>query len=108
MNLGTTWTSSTVGTSFGGHQALRPRPSGSGEDPERDHVDSSTASSNAECCFCSESLDIKSTNALTLVIAAASRTAEANAPTQQLWCHPRCLGDRLAPRVPFLPDAFDD
>jgi len=61
-----------------------------------------------ECCFCSTPVDANEDGSLTFVVAAAGRLHEPDRPTQQMWCHARCLGDRLASRVPFDPAAFDD
>jgi hypothetical protein len=61
-----------------------------------------------ECCFCSTPLDAAEVGSLSLVIAAADRLSESHAPTQQLWCHATCLGERLPSRVPFDPAVFDD
>jgi hypothetical protein len=59
------------------------------------------------CCFCSTPLDPNEAGSLTFVVAAARRLREADKPTQQMWCHAQCLGDRLASRVVFDPAAFD-
>jgi hypothetical protein len=61
-----------------------------------------------ECCFCGTGIDPAEPGSLTFVVAAAARFSEPDAPTQQLWCHAMCLGERLVPRVPFDARAFDD
>ncbi|MEY2432574.1 MAG: hypothetical protein QOC92_2299 [Acidimicrobiaceae bacterium] len=61
-----------------------------------------------ECCFCSVSVEADAPGALTLVVAAVARSNEVDRPTQQLWCHAACLGERLTPSVPFDPLAFDE
>jgi len=61
-----------------------------------------------QCCFCDAAVDPTVAESLTLVVAAASRFADGEGPTQQLWCHARCLADRLSASVPFEATAFDD
>jgi hypothetical protein len=61
-----------------------------------------------ECCFCGTPVDPAVAGSLTFIVAAAERLREADAPTQQLWCHAACLGERLASRVPFDAGGFDD
>jgi hypothetical protein len=61
-----------------------------------------------QCCFCDAAVDPFLSDSLTLVLAGASRVADADAPTQQLWCHAECLSDRLSAAVPFESTAFDD
>jgi len=56
------------------------------------------------CCFCEQNLG--ESDSLTLIVTAADRRTEENAPRQQVWCHPDCLGQRLAPSVPFDPQGF--
>ena len=62
----------------------------------------------SECCFCSRPVDRDQRGSLTVVVAATGRQNEPDRPTQQLWCHGRCLGGRLAGRVPFDPEGFTD
>lgn len=62
----------------------------------------------AECCFCETDLKFSDSDALTVIVLAASRSGEATPPTQQLWCHADCLAIRLRNAVPFDPEAFFD
>lgn len=61
-----------------------------------------------ECCFCESALDPADTESLAMVVTAAARVGDDRAPSQQLWCHAECLSQRLRPKVPFEPTAFDD
>lgn len=62
----------------------------------------------AECCFCSQDVNTDATGGLTFVVVAASRMREDDKLTAQYWRHARCLGERLASKVPFDPEGFDD
>jgi hypothetical protein len=55
------------------------------------------------CCFCGRSVD--EAEALSLAVTAAQATMVPG-PTQGLWCHAGCLGERLSPDVPYDPTIF--
>lgn len=61
-----------------------------------------------ECCFCAGPLDESLPGSLNLLILAASRVGDADAPSQELWCHGSCLAEVLPERVPFDPLLFDE
>lgn len=61
-----------------------------------------------QCCFCDAAVDSSDGETLTLVVSKASRVEDRDAPTQQMWCHAHCLGDRVSDAVPFEASAFDD
>ncbi len=58
-----------------------------------------------QCCFCAAALP---SDALALVVIAATRAQDATAPSQTMWAHTACLGERLAPGIPFDGEAFFD
>ena len=60
------------------------------------------------CCFCQETIQVADIGTLSLLVASASRLAEQDAPTQELWCHATCLGGKLAPAVHFDPFLFTE
>jgi hypothetical protein len=60
------------------------------------------------CCFCSQSLPPESPDALALVVAAAKRINERDAPSQTMWAHAGCLAERLGSGVAFDAEAFLD
>ena len=58
-----------------------------------------------QCCFCAETLQ---SDALALVVMAATRAKDSTAPSQRMWTHAACLAERLAPGVPFDRQALFD
>lgn len=63
-----------------------------------------------ECCFCCQSVEDDDSETLFLLVAssAAVKAKDLDVPQQQLRCHAKCLGDRLAKGVPFDPLMFND
>ncbi len=67
-------------------------------------------STRFQCCFCGQSIKGDAVDPLQLVVSEhsywdASKSEAENPPTQSLWCHTDCLGDRLDGTVPFLDHA---
>ena len=60
------------------------------------------------CCFCQETIQVADNGTLSLLVASASRLAERDAPTQELWCHATCLGGKLSQAVHFDPFLFTE
>jgi hypothetical protein len=60
------------------------------------------------CCFCSQSVRSDSPDALALVVAAAKRINERDAPSQTMWAHAGCLAERLGSGVVCDAEAFLD
>ena len=52
--------------------------------------------------FCQEIVQDADDGTVALIVVAAERRHEEQPPTQGLFCHSTCLGNRLAPNVPFL------
>lgn len=61
-----------------------------------------------ECCFCGETVDPEQRGSLTCVVAAATSAREPGSPTQQLWFHGVCLGEKLRPNVTFDAGGFTE
>jgi len=61
-----------------------------------------------ECCLCTRPFDELQPGSLNLLILAASRVRDPDAPSQELRCHGSCLAEVLPEKVPFDPLLFDD
>jgi hypothetical protein len=58
------------------------------------------------CCFCGHELSEEEHGLVTLIAVAVPRSGIEQARSQQLWCHARCLRDRLHEDATFDADAF--
>ena len=59
------------------------------------------------CCFCGDEIFEEDPGLVTLVAVEVPRSGRTQARSQQLWCHPRCLGVRLHKSAVFNAASFE-